>query len=239
MDFDELGANVKNESMDFELDEPAPGDSGEDPSVKDETIELEKEPKLVLEKVNVSRSRALLTKNKIEQNIFEQVDEVMNEPSTSESDNDSLYETNHSKPRHCRKCDKSYKTESAYKGHLKRYHRGKKRGVKPKEDVFNPWNVSNLDDFLHYCCPECDVRHESRTLFINHAIDEHPKSRHFLSILDLKQDNESFEFGHFEDFGDTEMYEDDLEYSDDEMKNGDFIMLSFIESFDVIMSHQK
>ena len=209
MDFDELGANVKNESMDFELDETNPGDPGEDPSVKDETKKLED--------------------NELP-NLYQQVDEVMNEPLTSESDNDSLYEGNHSKPKHCRKCDKSYKTESAYKGHLKRYHRGKKRGVKPKEEAFNPWNVSNLDDFLHYCCPECDVRHESRTLFINHAIDEHPKSRHFLSIFDLKQDNESFELDQFEDFGDTEMYEDDLEYSDDEMKNGDFIKVEETET---------
>ena len=214
MDFSEVD-EIKNESMDT-----YPGEDS-----KDETIELDKEPKLVLERINVSENKVFGDWTD-PRSIIEQVDEVMNEPLTSESDNDSVYEAGHSKPKHCRKCDKSYKTESAYKAHFKRYHPGKKRGVKPKEEVFNPWNVSNVDDFLHYCCPECDVRHDSKTLFINHAIDEHPKSRLFLSIFDLKPGNESNEFDQldqFEDFDDTEMFEDDIEYSDDEMNNDDFI----------------
>ena len=34
----------------------------------------------------------------------------------------------------------------------------------------NPWDVVNLDDFLYYCCPECDeYRDQSRDLFIQHA----------------------------------------------------------------------
>ena len=39
----------------------------------------------------------------------------------------------------------------------------------------NPWNVTNVDEFLFYCCPECDSKHVTRDVFINHALLEHPK----------------------------------------------------------------
>ena len=40
----------------------------------------------------------------------------------------------------------------------------------------NPWDVGNLEDFLYYCCPECDVkvvheRDQSRDLFLQHATE--------------------------------------------------------------------
>ena len=48
-----------------------------------------------------------------------------------------------------------------------------------EEDVgdlkHNPWTVGNLDDFLYYCCPECDNRTQSKQCFINHAYLNHPK----------------------------------------------------------------
>ena len=205
---------------------------GEDSSVKNETIELEKEPKLVLEKINVSRSKALLTKNKIEQSIFEQVDEVMNEPLDSDPDNDSGSDYEAEIFSKCKECDKVFKTQQAYKMHRKKYHvapgnkpgwrqESKKRGItkmKIEEDT-NPWNVSNLDDFLHYCCPECDIKHDSRTMFINHAIDEHPKSRQYLSIFGLIQTEDNSNLDHFEDS--EEVFEDKFEITD--LENGDDI----------------
>ena len=33
----------------------------------------------------------------------------------------------------------------------------------------NPWNVSDLSDFLRYCCPECDYKCEEVQSFCNHA----------------------------------------------------------------------
>ena len=39
----------------------------------------------------------------------------------------------------------------------------------------NPWDVSNLEEFLFFCCPECDSKHPSKSSFINHALIEHPK----------------------------------------------------------------
>ena len=44
----------------------------------------------------------------------------------------------------------------------------------------NPWAVENLDYFLHFCCPECDVKEKSKEQFLEHAINQHPHSKeHF------------------------------------------------------------
>ena len=40
----------------------------------------------------------------------------------------------------------------------------------------NPWEVSNLECFQYYCCPECDQRHHSKQIFLQHALEQHPKS---------------------------------------------------------------
>ena len=44
----------------------------------------------------------------------------------------------------------------------------------------NPWKVTSLDDFLFYCCPECDDRSGTKTDFIQHA---RPVSTHFKNEL--------------------------------------------------------
>ena len=37
-------------------------------------------------------------------------------------------------------------------------------------------NVSlNLDEFLFFCCPECDTKSPTRAMFVNHALIAHPK----------------------------------------------------------------
>ena len=40
----------------------------------------------------------------------------------------------------------------------------------------NPWNVEDLDDFLYYCCPECDLKDQSKIQFLQHALEEHTKA---------------------------------------------------------------
>ena len=32
-----------------------------------------------------------------------------------------------------------------------------------------PWIVECLEDFLYYCCPECNNRHQTRDKFLQHA----------------------------------------------------------------------
>ena len=54
----------------------------------------------------------------------------------------------------------------------------------------NPWNVSDLSDFLRYCCPECDYKCEEVHSFCNHAIEEHENSR----VLIKKDQFEESEF---------------------------------------------
>ena len=41
---------------------------------------------------------------------------------------------------------------------------------------FIPWNVSSLEEFLFYFCPECDVRIHSKEKFVSHALNQHPKN---------------------------------------------------------------
>ena len=49
----------------------------------------------------------------------------------------------------------------------------------------NPWNVSTLEEFLYFCCPECDLRDQSKMNFLHHALEQHPKAKEY-----LKQFNE-------------------------------------------------
>ena len=38
----------------------------------------------------------------------------------------------------------------------------------------NPWAVGHLEEFLYYCCPECNKKTQSKESFLQHAIDRHP-----------------------------------------------------------------
>ena len=44
----------------------------------------------------------------------------------------------------------------------------------------NPWTVATLEEFLYFCCPECDERNQSRELFIEHALNHHQKAQECL-----------------------------------------------------------
>ena len=41
----------------------------------------------------------------------------------------------------------------------------------------NPWLVENLDDFNFLCCPECAYKSKDDEAFIDHAVENHPKSK--------------------------------------------------------------
>ena len=45
------------------------------------------------------------------------------------------------------------------------------------------WSVSTLEEFLQFCCPECDVKEKSKNKFINHALHFHPEAKIHLSNL--------------------------------------------------------
>ena len=215
----------------------------QNPGVKDETIKLKKEPKLVLERINVSEGRVFGDWTD-PRSVIEQVEEVMNEPLASDPDNDSDFELSE-RPATCLKCDKVFKTERALQTHCKYKHPakpGRKRGPKPKnkqqhldslnsiEEQYNPWNVSNLDEFLYFCCPECDVKfkHDTKDMFIDHTIDKHPKSHPFLSLFGLKVEDTSL--NDFDDFNDdTEMFDEDFEVNNDDANEE----INYLENNDI------
>ena len=41
----------------------------------------------------------------------------------------------------------------------------------------NPWMVEELEEFLYYCCPECDEKCRARGPFLQHALCNHPNVR--------------------------------------------------------------
>ena len=44
----------------------------------------------------------------------------------------------------------------------------------------NPWLVENFDEFLFYCCPECNYKSRLPNDFNSHALVSHPL------VIDLK-----------------------------------------------------
>ena len=56
------------------------------------------------------------------------------------------------------------------------------------QDFECPWNVESLEDFLYYCCPECNARNQSREDFLNHALDQHPTSKNYLTEIKVKKE---------------------------------------------------
>ena len=51
----------------------------------------------------------------------------------------------------------------------------------------NPWEVPTLEDFLYYCCPECDCKVRDRQSFVEHALIEHQEARD--TLLKPKEDD--------------------------------------------------
>ncbi len=49
--------------------------------------------------------------------------------------------------------------------------------------VPNPWSIDDLEEFLFYCCPQCDHQAKGRVSFLNHAFLSHPEvSKHILTF---------------------------------------------------------
>ena len=54
----------------------------------------------------------------------------------------------------------------------------------------NPWIIKNLEEFLYYCCPECDNKNQSKNNFINHVLSFHPMAKQYLETIEsLKIEN--------------------------------------------------
>ena len=55
-------------------------------------------------------------------------------------------------------------------------------------DDNNSWCVSTIEDFLHYCCPDCDVKIREQENFVRHALSAHPVSANYLGQLIVKEE---------------------------------------------------
>ena len=56
------------------------------------------------------------------------------------------------------------------------------------DPTISPWNVNKLEDFLHYCCPECEEKNQSRNDFIQHTQNQHPESIAYLFRFHAKEE---------------------------------------------------
>ena len=62
----------------------------------------------------------------------------------------------------------------------------------PWNNQNNPWEVENLEDFLYFCCPECNLSRDSiyqnKKLFLQHALEKHPNAKEYLLRLEIKKE---------------------------------------------------
>ena len=42
--------------------------------------------------------------------------------------------------------------------------------------LVDPWDVESPEDFLYYCCPECETKCQGLNDFKNHALQDHPRA---------------------------------------------------------------
>ena len=60
--------------------------------------------------------------------------------------------------------------------------------MKTESDSNDQWCVSSVDEFLLYCCPDCDFKEKNKDDFIKHAISQHPISANYLGQIIIKQE---------------------------------------------------
>ena len=80
----------------------------------------------------------------------------------------------------------------------------------------NPWDVNYLDEFLYYCCPECNERSQSKDLFVQHALNQHPKAKVCIPRLAIKE--EPIQEMIYDENDIYENYNNDTTYLSDDVK---------------------
>ena len=111
----------------------------------------------------------------------------------------------------------------------------------------SPWSVKHLEDFLYYCCPECDNREHSKDSFLQHAFEQHPDAKDILSLLigtDIKSEiTEFIEYDNPIDqlngaYCDTNLkYEQDAD--DESSYNFEAESGNYIENYDINLKSER
>ena len=66
-----------------------------------------------------------------------------------------------------------------------------------EEKMYNPWScVKKWEEFLYFCCPECNVKYHKKDIFIKHALSNHPMAKMCLESIkpevELKDTHENY-----------------------------------------------
>ena len=62
------------------------------------------------------------------------------------------------------------------------------------QQFVNPWEVPSLDEFLFYCCPECDLRTKERDELYNHAVQRHNHAKVLLHVQEMTYVKQELQF---------------------------------------------
>ena len=82
----------------------------------------------------------------------------------------------------------------------------------------NPWDVPSLDEYLFYCCPECELKIKEYEIFYNHAVIIHELAKQTLQpILD---DTEMVT----EDISDKDEHSDREVYKDTKLMEAEVVL---------------
>ena len=104
--------------------------------------------------------------------------------------------------------------------------------VAPTSVRNNPWDVPNLDEYLFYCCPECELKTKEYEIFYNHAVIIHELAKQTLQpILD---DTEMVT----EDISDKDEHSDKKVFDDTKLMKAEVVLdRSVVDNF--VQSLQK
>ena len=88
----------------------------------------------------------------------------------------------------------------------------------------NPWNVSSLENFLHFCCPECDMKSKNSQEFVKHANEDHNQLKQFKVDSDHILIEESNNDTSFEDFNGLNQFDnvEDFEVEENKSQSKEF-----------------
>ena len=54
-----------------------------------------------------------------------------------------------------------------------------------EEEINNPWSsMKKWEDFLYFCCPECNEKNQSKGIFIKHVLGIHPMAKIILESIE-------------------------------------------------------
>ena len=79
---------------------------------------------------------------------------------------------------------------------------------KPLGITKNPWDVPSLDEYLFYCCPECELKTKEYEIFYNHAVIIHELAKQTLQPTLDDTEMVTEDISNKDEHSDREVYKD-------------------------------